>query len=480
VNDYSRKWWALAAVGSGVLISTIDGSIVNIALNTLVRDFNSNLNIVSWVVLAYLLTLTCLLLLMGRLGDMFGKRRIYVAGFVIFTVASVLCGLAPNIGALIGFRVLQAVGAAMIQALGPALLVTAFPPQERGTALGATGSIVAAGILIGPALGGVLLSNVSWQSIFYVNVPVGIAGIWLSLQALPKDTPAAGRQQFDIIGAALVLASLLGLLVGLTLGPDLAWSNPLVVGSLALFLVAGGLFIWWEGRVAQPMINLRMFTRPAFSFNLLAGFILFNGLAFNLLLVPLFLQLVYLLPLETVGLVLISLPLALSVTSPLSGRLSDRVGPRLLTVVGLVITAIGFVSQAGLRADTPLPWLIGNLMLLGVGIGLFQSPNNSTILGNAPPEALGVASGVLAVMRNLGQTCGIAIAGAVWASQVAMIAGQRFDPVTSAPPDILAAGFDRTMYVAAGLALLAIIPSILGGRAVGQASTPEAKRQAAD
>ncbi len=202
--DYSRKWWALTAVGSGTLLSTIDGSIVNISLNTLVAAFDSNLNVVEWVVLSYLLTITCMLLLMGRLGDMFGKRRVYVAGFVIFTLASALCGISPNIGTLIGFRVVQAVGAAMIQSTGSALLVTAFPPNERGTALGASGSFVALGILVGPALGGVLLRYVGWESIFYVNVPVGIMGIWLSLRYLVSDAKSARGQIFDVGGALLM------------------------------------------------------------------------------------------------------------------------------------------------------------------------------------------------------------------------------------------------------------------------------------
>lgn len=464
--DYSRKWWALAAVGSGVLLSTIDGSIVNISLNTFVEVFNSNLSVVEWVVLGYLLTLTCLLLLMGRLGDMFGKRRMYAAGFVLFTLASVLCGLSWNIGALIGFRVLQAVGAAMIQAVGPALLVTAFPPNQRGTALGAIGSFVAAGILIGPALGGLLLRYVGWQSIFYVNIPVGIAGTWLTLRSIAADPPAKGGQVFDVGGALLLLASLFGLLLALTEGPNWGWDDARVLGLLALFVVAGGLFVAWELRFAQPMINLRMFRSAAFSLNLLAGLVLFLGLSFNLLLTPLFLQLVYRFDLQTTGLALMALPLTLSLASPLSGRLSDRIGPRALTIAGLIGVAAGLLGVSFTQESTPLWQMIFWLLVMGAGVGLFQSPNNSTVLGNAPPEALGVASGLLAVVRTLGQTAGIAVAGAIWASSVIAINGAPVSPITAAPPAALAGGFDIAMRVAAGLALLAIVPSLGGGRAV--------------
>lgn len=476
--DYSRKWWALAAVGSGTLLSTIDGSIVNISLNTFVDVFQSNLNVVEWVVLAYLLTLTCLLLLMGRLGDMFGKRRVYMAGFVLFTLASALCGLAPNVGTLIGFRVLQAVGAAMIQSAGPALLVTAFPPNERGTALGATGSFVALGILIGPALGGVLLRYVGWESIFYVNVPVGIVGIWLTMRYISPDTRAAKGQVFDVLGSVLMMASIFGLLLALTEGPSWGWGDQRVLLLFGLFALSGAGFLAWELRFAHPMINMRIFRSAAFSLNLLAGFILFIGLAFNLLLTPLFLQLVYRFELQQAGLYLMALPLALSLASPISGRLSDKIGPRILTIGGLAGVALGLAGLSLTRADTPVFQMLAFLMLAGLGVGLFQSPNNSTVFGSAPPEALGVASGLLAVMRTLGQTAGIAIAGAVWSSRVLALNGAPIEPITAASPEILAGGFDTAMRVAAGLALLAIFPSLAGGRATQRRATPA--RQAAD
>lgn len=472
---YARKWWALAAVGSGVLLSTIDGSIVNIALGTFVAAFESNLNVVEWVVLAYLLTLTCLLLLMGRLGDLYGKRRVYAAGFVIFTVASALCGLAPGIGALIGFRVVQAVGAAMIQSVGPALLVTAFPPHERGLALGAIGSFVAVGILIGPALGGLLLNTVGWQSIFYVNIPVGIAGTWLTMRSIAPDRPGAGGQSFDFAGALLLMASLFGLLLALTEGPLWGWGDPRIVGLGALFVVAGAGFVAWELRFHSPMINLRIFRNAAFSLNLLAGFVLFLGLPFNLLLTPLFFQFVYRFDLQTTGLMLMALPVALSLTSPISGRLSDRIGPRALTVGGLSIAAVALAGLSLTQATTPPAQMVAFLLLLGAGVGLFQSPNNSTVLGNAPPEALGVASGLLAVMRTLGQTAGIALAGAIWSSRVIALNGGPVTPITAAPPEALAGGFDLAMRIAAGLAVLAILPSLGGGRAVAEGRAAAAR-----
>ncbi|NTV65750.1 MAG: MFS transporter, partial [Oscillochloris sp.] len=347
-----------------------------------------------------------------------------------------------------------------------ALLVTAFPPSERGTAMGASGSFVAVGILIGPALGGILLRYVGWQSIFYVNVPVGIVGSWLALRYLAADTQTKPGQVFDIGGALLLMASIFGLLLALTEGPNLGWIDIRVLGLFALFVLAGAGFLAWEARFAQPMINLHLFQRAAFSLNLLSGFVIFIAMAFNLLLTPLFLQLVYQLELQQAGFFLMALPLTLSLIAPISGRLSDSIGSRRLTIGGLAIVAVGLIGLSFTGATTPIVQMLAFLMVVGLGIGMFQSPNNSTVMGSAPPEALGVASGLLAVMRTLGQTTGIAVGGAIWASQVIALNGAPITPITSASPTILAGGYAFAMRVAAGLAVLAILPSLAGGQAL--------------
>jgi MFS family permease len=264
------------------------------------------------------------------------------------------------------------------------------------------------------------------------------------------------------------MASLFGLLLTLTEAPLWGWGDPRVLGLLALFVVAGAAFIGWELRFHSPMLNLRIFRNAAFSLNLLSGFVLFLGLAFNLLLTPLFFQLVYHFDLQTTGLMLMALPLALSLTSPLSGRLSDRIGPRSLTVAGLVMVSAGLAGLSISHPATPAVQMLAFMVLVGAGIGMFQSPNNSTVLGNVPPEALGVASGMLAVMRTLGQTAGIALAGAIWSSQVIALNGAPITPITAAAPAALAGGFDGAMLVAAALAMLAIPPSLVGGRAMAQ------------
>ncbi|MGW8195877.1 MAG: MFS transporter, partial [Desulforhopalus sp.] len=215
--DYSRKWHAMAAVGTGVFLATVDGSIINVSLPTLVRSLNTEFAVVQWVVIAYLLTITCTMAGIGRLADMVGKKTIYMLGFIVFTVGSALCGLAPSVHWLISFRVLQAVGAAMTMALGAAIITEAFPPQERGKAMGMIGAIVSVGIVVGPALGGIILSLLSWRWIFYVNLPVGITGAIMVQRYLPNFRPRGG-QQFDILGALSLGIGFLFLLLGLTLG----------------------------------------------------------------------------------------------------------------------------------------------------------------------------------------------------------------------------------------------------------------------
>jgi len=463
VTDQNRKWWALAAVGSGVMMSTIDGSIVNIALKTLQDYFGAGLHEVEWVVLAYLLAITCLLPSMGRLGDMIGKRRVYLAGFVVFTVGSALCGLAWNVGSLVAFRVVQALGAAMLQALGPALLVTAFPPHQRGQALGYTGTIVAAGILTGPVLGGLLLRVAGWQSIFYVNIPIGIAAILLSLRALDDDRQRS-EQRFDLAGAALLAGGLLLILLALTEGQVWGFSDWRTVAALAGGLAGLVAFVLWERRTESPMINLGLFSSASFSLSLLAAFTSFLAGAFNFLLMPFYLQNVLGYDPQRTGLTLIASPIVLSLVSPISGRLSDRFGARWLGTAGLALTALGLASFSTLNAHSSQLDVILRMMLMGVGFGMFQSPNNSLIMGSAPRSALGVAGSLLAVMRTLGQTAGVAIAGAVWATQVTAAAGRLYDPITSAPTDALVAGLQTAMLLAATLAALGIIPTIMRSR----------------
>jgi EmrB/QacA subfamily drug resistance transporter len=431
--DYSRKWYVMAAAALGIFLATIDGSIVNIALPTLVRSFGTDFSTVEWVVLAYMLSLAVLLLGVGRLADMKGKKRIYTAGFVVFTAGSVLCGLSPTIHWLIGARVLQGAGGAMILGLGMAVVTEAFPPNERGKALGISGAMASLGIVTGPTLGGLLLSVLSWHWIFFVNLPVGILGTLLVVRFVPSIRPTGG-QRFDFAGGLTLLAALLSLLLALSLSQGSGFTNPVVLALLGACAGSLLLFIWIERRADQPMVDLRLFRNRLFSISLVTALITFIAMAGTTILMPFYLQGVLGFDTRQAGLLLAVVPLVAGLTAPISGNLSDRLGVRPITMVGLAVMLGGFLAVSTLGTQTTALGYALRFIPVGLGLGIFQSPNNSAIMGAAPRGRLGIVSGMLALNRALGQTIGLALLGAVWASRAFYYAGQVFaDGATTAP-----------------------------------------------
>jgi EmrB/QacA subfamily drug resistance transporter len=438
--DYSKKWFVMAAVAMGIFLATIDGSIVNIALPTIVKELEQPLAIVEWVVLAYLLTVTTLMVSMGRLADMIGKKPLYLTGFVIFTLGSTLCGLSTNVGMLIGFRVFQAIGAAMMMALGTAIVTESFPMNERGKALGIAGLMVSLGVIAGPTIGGIILEHLTWNWLFFVNLPVGLVGIPMVLYFVPAIRPK-GQQHFDYWGAALLLASLCSLLLGLSIGQEGGFGAPLVLALLGGFVVLSAAFLWVEKRVAEPMIDLALFHSGWFSVNLITGFMTFVASAGTIFVWPFFLQDLMGLSPRTAGLVMAINPIALGVIAPISGALSDRIGSRKLTTIGLFMLVIGYWTASRATPDAPLLEFVLRALPIGIGIGIFQSPNNSAIMGAAPRERLGVVSGMLSISRTLGQTVGISIISAVWA----VFSNQYLQKGSMSVMEANASGYQKTI-----------------------------------
>jgi EmrB/QacA subfamily drug resistance transporter len=458
--DYSRKWFVLAAVGMGIFLVTIDGTIVNVALPTLVRELNTDFATVQWVVLGYLLTLSTLLLSVGRLGDMVGKKPVYITGFVLFTLSSLLCGLAPTVYWLIGFRVLQAVGAAMAQALGTAIVTEAFPDSERGKALGMAGTLVSIGVVLGPTLGGLLIEALSWHWIFLVNLPVGVIGVWMVIRYVPNLQPT-GEQRFDYVGAAVLFIGLLTLLLGLTLGQQWGFDDQRVWLMLAGALLLIGLFIGIEAQTRQPMIDLRLFRNQLFSINLITGLMVFIAVAGVFILLPFYLEGVLGYGPRAVGLLVAAVPILLGVTAPISGSLSDRYGTRLIASIGLAVLAGGYWAMSRFTAETNLTYYLIAVLPFGAGMGIFQSPNNSAVMGAVPRSKLGIASGLLAITRTLGQTTGIAVLGAFWAARVMVYAGEVVaGGATAASIEAQVAGLQDTFTVIAAFVGLAFLLSL--------------------
>lgn len=460
--DFSRKWFVMAAVGMSILLSTIDGTIVNVALPTLVRDLSTNFPTVQWVVLAYLLTQATLILSVGRLGDMLGKKPLFVVGLVIFTAGSVLCGLAFNVYWLIAFRMVQAIGAALMLALGMAIITEAFPPQERGRALGISGSIISVGIVIGPALGGLIIDSLSWRWIFFVNLPVGIVGTWMALHYIPGLKPG-GKQRFDYFGAVTMFISLLALLLALTWGQQLGFGAPQILLLFAVSIIFLVLFIVIEWRIKQPMIDLHMFRNNLFSMGLITGFITFVCIAGAVILLPFYLENMLGYSPRNVGLLMAAVPIVMMVVAPVSGSLSDRFGTRPITVIGLVILVAGYYAMTTLNAQTSAVGYLLRLLPVGIGMGVFQSPNNSAVMGAVQRERLGIASGLLSISRVLGQIVGIAVLGALWAGRVIFRTGAILEGGASAAPiPAQITGLQETYWVVVMMIAIALLLSVWG------------------
>jgi EmrB/QacA subfamily drug resistance transporter len=460
-----RKWLILSTVSVGTFMATLDGSIINISLPKIQEAFGVDLATVEWIVVGYLLVVGSTLLPFGRLGEVLTFRRVYLTGFVVFTVASALCGLAPSAAVLVLFRLVQGLGAGMLQAMGPAIVARTFGPGERGRALGINAVSVSVGLSLGPALGGLLTEVGSWRAIFLVNVPVGIfAALWAA-RVLPAEQRGAGRS-FDLAGAVLSGVAVFALLLGLINGQSWGWTSPVNVGLFVTFAVLGGIFLAVETRVAQPIVDLALFRIRAFSAGLASVVIVFSGLFTATFLLPFLLQQGSgFTPLEA-GLLLTPIPITAALVAPFSGSLSDRIGPRLPASAGIAVMAVGLLSLTQLPADFAIPDLAWRLVLVGLGQGLFGSPNSSAILGSVPRSRIGTASGTLAQMRVTGQALGIAISGAIVAARLpvhlAAIGGGAASPAPVVG-QALALAIQDAFIVAAILCGVAILASLVRG-----------------
>lgn len=406
----------------GIFMATLDGSIVNVALPTLTEYFKTNITTIEWVIMAYLLTITSLLLSLGRISDMVGRKPVFAGGLALFTVGSGLCAISTTEGQLIFYRVIQGIGAAMLMATGIAIITHAFPPQERGKAMGLIGTVVAIGSMMGPIAGGILIERIGWQSIFYINIPVGIIGTFMALSVLKKDEIIKG-QIFDIPGAVTLFISLISLLMALSEGEEKGWSSILIISLFVLSIVFFIMFIIVENKARHPMMELRHFRNKLFAAANISGLISFIAIYSTILLMPFFLQNELGYSPQDVGIVFLAVPVVMSVASPLSGWLSDRTDSFLLSSFGIGIASISILSLSYMSSSSTFIDVTSRLAVLGLGLGLFQAPNNSIIMGSLPKEQLGVAAGSLGTMRNMGMVLGIAISGAVFSNRYAYYGG---------------------------------------------------------
>jgi EmrB/QacA subfamily drug resistance transporter len=458
-----RRWLILSTVSVGTFMATLDGSIVNISLPKIQAAFGIDLATTELVVVAYLIVLGTVLLPFGRLGEVLTFKRVYLSGFALFTVASALCGAAPSALLLVCFRIVQGVGAGMLSAMGPAIVARTFGPGERGRALGINAISVSLGLTLGPVLGGVLTELATWRAVFFVNVPVGIFAILWAMRTLPAEEPTGG-QRFDIPGALLSGGALFALLLALVEGQDWGWTSPVILGLFVVFAVLMVAFVWVETHAVQPMIDLALFRIRAFAAGNASVVIAFAGLFTATFLLPFLLEdAAGMQPLEA-GLLLTPVPLVTAVVAPFSGSLSDRIGSRAPASVGIAILAAGLLSLTTLPAGFSPFDLIWRLAIVGLGQGLFMSPNSSAVLGSVPRPRIGTASGTLAQMRIDGQALGIALSGAIVAARLPVyLASMPGLPAVEAQQRALALGVRDAFIVAGLLCCIGILTSAVRG-----------------
>jgi EmrB/QacA subfamily drug resistance transporter len=457
-----RKWWVLIAIGTGSFMSALDASVVNAILPVVRNAFGSNVAAIEWVVTVYLLVLSGLLLTFGRLGDLHGHRSIYVWGFSIFILSSVLCGAAWSTTVLVVFRGIQAIGGAMLASNAPAIVTGNIPTEQRGRAFGLVSTMTYLGLTVGPSFGGWLTHAFGWRTVFYINVPVGMIALTLSLKFIPKDSPVESEGRFDLVGAALFLAGLTSLLLGLNKGAEWGWSSPKVLGSLVLALLLLGAFILYERRARNPMLDLNLFRIPLFSTSAASAVLNYICVYSITFLMPFYLIQGRGLNPAQAGLLLTVQPVLMAISAPISGALSDRWGSRGPGMLGMGVLSSGLLVLSRLAPETGLWWVAVGLAIVGTGTGTFISPNTSALMGAAPRARQGIASGVQAVARNFGMVLGIGLAGAIFTTQLAQNT-----------PDALFAGVHQGFLVAAGVAALGIFSSALKEKQRKPAFCPE-------
>ncbi|HEX9496263.1 MAG TPA: MFS transporter [Candidatus Limnocylindria bacterium] len=478
--ETANKWVVLALAGTATFMTTLDSSIVNIGLPSIAHAFGVPLaGGIEWVVIGYLVVIAAVLLTFGRLADVLGRRPLVLGGLAIFTIGSAICGAAPTLGVLIAARCFQGLGGAAIFAVNIAMITRSFPAAERGRALGINTILVALGVSTGPIVGGILTQALGWRWIFYVNVPIGAAAI-LAAWFLLTERHRPERPRFDPPGAALFAIGLAALVVGLSFGQEWGWVSAGFVASMLIAIGALAGATWVERRVSAPVLDPKLLRDPVFLFanaSLMLSMLALFAVGF---LLPFFFEELQGYDTLRSGLLLTPFSLTIAVVAPISGVLADRVGSRWLAPLGLAVACAGLVLLSGIGQATPVPYLVLALVVAGIGQGLFLSPNARALMAAAPADEQGVASGVLATARVVGQSVSVAVAGAVFigsgaaAAGAALQAGAKSVSATQAQALQLTfvGGIHDAFLVCAGLAAIGVVTALVQGRGDGAVVRP--------
>ena len=455
-----RRWMILISVGIFTLMATLDGSIVNIALPVISKNLHIGMNMAEWVVSIYLVTICIFLLMFGKIADSIGKIKVFKIGSILFIAGSIVCGLSNSLIVLLLGRVLQAIGASMAMATNNGIITQTFPLSERGYALGYIGSFVSIGAIAGPGIGGIILGHFHWSYIFWINLPIGIIALLLGYFNLPK-TESTNPKKFDTKGFLAYFVTLLLFFSAVFIGQAVGFTKPYIIATFVVALICLWLFLRIEKRVANPMIELRIFKNHNFTLGLVAGFFIFVTNFFFNVVSPFYLENALGIAASTAGYILMAFPLVQVVVAPISGKISARVNPIILTIVGLVVIEIAQLGYLAFNLKTSIWFILLFIGLNGLGNGLFQAPNNTMIMSSVETHDLGIAGGLNALSRNLGMIIGVSVSTTVLFLSMSQFYGQPVTTYIEGRPDIFIDGMRVTMTLAVVICLIAIVMSVV-------------------
>ena len=466
---YSRKHATLILLNVcvGQFIVGLDQRALLVALPTLTHTFNTSLTTIQWVLLIYDLTLIGLVITVGRLGDLFGRRRIYAGGFLFFVLASALCGASQSAGQIILFRGLQAMGGAMISANGRAIASVAFPTNQRGKAMGFASMAFHIGFLTGPTLGGFLIDTIGWRWIFYINLPIGIWGAYLSWKLLEESRENVKEVSVDFPGAILLILTNSFFLYGMNQLPHVGWRDPTTIKTMALSVIAFALFVGVELRSRMPILSFSLFRNRLFTASMFSLFFITSTQSAISFLMPFYLQNILHFSASQMGWIIISSSVMIVMFAPIAGWLSDRLGSRLLCTVGsgLIVIAQFFIASLGVNSS--IPRIVFPLLLSGLGWAAFNSPNQSAILGSVPRDKVGTASGMNTTTARTGGAMGVALSATLFTYGLASAGLSRLQIESpeswGASPDVFMKSFNHTVHIVNFFTLVSVFFSAVRG-----------------
>lgn len=451
-----NRWLVLVAIGLFTFMSTLDGSIVNIALPVMSKDMRIPMNQTEWIVSIYLMTVCACLPLFGKIGDSIGKIKIFRIGTLTFVIGSLLCGVTHTFELLLFSRIIQAIGASMTMSTNTGIITEVFPISERGRALGMIGAFVSLGSIMGPGLGGVILAKFTWEYIFLINVPVGLLTIILGQKVLPKDSTKSGNP-IDFLGFLLFATTILTLFGGIFIGQELGYVHTLPIVLIIIALMSMILFYRVEINRDNPLIQFSLFKNKVFTLSLLTASMIFVTNFFTNVVIPFYLQNTRGYSASFSGLLMMVIPFTMIVGSPVSGYITDKVGAKLLTFVGLILITISQVLYLVLGQQTSLIFFVFASIFVGLGNALFQAPNNTLVMSNVEKKDLGVAGSLNSLARNLGMVIGISLSTTVLYAAMSHNYGQKVTTYISGRPDVFIYGMHAVYMTSFVICLIATI-----------------------